>query len=136
MKCPVCNLDMIAVEYNKIELDHCLKCLGVWFDAGELELLHMASQADRASEVGVFSLPDADTGEAKRKCPICGKKMRKVLIGREPNVLIDVCPRNDGLWFDSGEVEQLVNQFTLESPGSADHHVVAHLGDVFPKKNR
>ena len=39
MKCPVCRIDMIVVEHKKIELDYCVKCSGVWFDSGELELL-------------------------------------------------------------------------------------------------
>jgi Zn-finger nucleic acid-binding protein len=30
---------MIIVEHERIELDYCTKCLGVWFDAGELALL-------------------------------------------------------------------------------------------------
>jgi len=36
MKCPVCNSLMIVVEHEKIELDYCLNCSGVWFDAEEV----------------------------------------------------------------------------------------------------
>ena len=39
MICPVCKKDMFVVEYKQIELDYCHTCKGVWFDAGELELL-------------------------------------------------------------------------------------------------
>ena len=39
MICPVCKIDMIDVEYHQIELDYCIKCHGVWFDAEELGLL-------------------------------------------------------------------------------------------------
>jgi len=39
MICPVCKSDMIDVEYNRIELDYCTACRGVWFDTEELELL-------------------------------------------------------------------------------------------------
>ena len=39
MRCPVDKSDMIVVEHQKIELDYCLKCSGVWFDSGELDLL-------------------------------------------------------------------------------------------------
>jgi len=39
MICPVCRQSMLDIEYNNIELDYCEKCKGVWFDAGELELL-------------------------------------------------------------------------------------------------
>jgi len=37
VKCPVCRIDMIAVEHRKIELDYCVQCSGVWFDSGEFE---------------------------------------------------------------------------------------------------
>jgi len=47
MKCPVCDSLMIVVEHEKIELDYCVNCSGVWFDAEELELLLEAMQLDR-----------------------------------------------------------------------------------------
>ena len=39
MICPTCREVMIVVEQDKIELDHCPNCAGVWFDGGELEVL-------------------------------------------------------------------------------------------------
>ena len=36
MICPACREEMIVIEYNKIELDVCVQCKGVWFDGGEL----------------------------------------------------------------------------------------------------
>ncbi|MBN8550356.1 MAG: zf-TFIIB domain-containing protein [Deltaproteobacteria bacterium] len=41
-----------------------------------------------------------------RACPICSKPMeQQALMG----VIIDVCPANDGVWLDSGELEEIVN---------------------------
>ena len=136
MKCPVCNIDMIVVEYNSIEVDHCLRCLGAWFDSGELELLHKASGAGQASRDNLFGLSEAQTRERKRKCPICGKKMKKALIGDEPKVLIDACPRNDGLWFDGGEVDRLISQFGGQQAGQADHYIASYFSDVFQAKDK
>ena len=39
MYCPVCKEPMIIVEHERIELDYCTTCFGVWFDAGELSLM-------------------------------------------------------------------------------------------------
>ena len=39
MICPACKNDMIVVEYQRIELDFCPDCRGVWFDKGELQLM-------------------------------------------------------------------------------------------------
>ncbi len=39
LSCPRCEIEMAAVEYDttEIEIDYCIRCQGVWLDAGELE---------------------------------------------------------------------------------------------------
>jgi Zn-finger nucleic acid-binding protein len=134
MICPTCRELMIVVEQDKIELDHCLKCRGVWFDAGELELMleRMGLESGDLSLAKIMDLPDAETKEKKRRCPICGHKMKKVHIGKEPEVLIDVCLWGDGLWFDGGEVHQIIEQ-CAKKPGakSSEERVLSFLGDTF-----
>lgn len=39
MICPVCKEPMVVLELDQVEIDHCINCGGIWFDAGELELL-------------------------------------------------------------------------------------------------
>ena len=72
MKCPACRNIMIVVEHDKVELDYCLSCLGVWFDAGELELLLETTQleGDHLSLDNILTSPEATAAERKRKCPI------------------------------------------------------------------
>lgn len=135
MICPTCHEVMIVVEQDKIELDHCIKCFGVWFDSGELELMleRMGLDSSALSLAKIADLPDVKTAEKKWHCPICGKKMKKAHIGREPEVLIDVCPRGDGLWFDGGEVGQIIEQCAQKSGAKMDSEdrVLAFLGDTF-----
>ena len=137
MNCPACKGIVVVVEYERIELDYCTNCSGVWFDAGELELL-----AERLSLDGetlllrdIMGLPDDKVPEKPRRCPVCGKKMIKVHVGDDPRVLLDVCPRQDGIWFDSGEVSQVLSQ--LKSRGSTmgkEGRVISFLGEVFEAK--
>ena len=132
MRCPVDKSDMIVVEHEKIEIDHCLKCSGVWFDSRELELLVSALKAEGAnlSHTELLTPHSAKVTEAKRKCPICGRKMDKVWFGKKPKVLIDSCPLGDGLWFDSGELQQVLREMEpAETPASRD--VISFLGDAF-----
>ena len=135
MKCPACNRLMIVVEHEKIELDYCLNCSGVWFDAEELELLLEAMQLEGTSlSLGnILPSPEAKSAEKKRNCPICGKKMKKTTVGHEPGVLIDACPSGDGLWFDSREVGQLITQLPGKSSEKSDSQgrVITFLGEVF-----
>ncbi len=135
MICPVCKNDMIVVERNRIELDHCTNCGGIWFDSGELELLFagFGMRDARAFLDDVVNGRQARTPERPRKCPICSQKMRKSNIGERPKVLIDACPRGDGIWFDGGELDQLLAEMSHDSKlGPESHHrIAAFLGDMF-----
>lgn len=45
MKCPKCGHDMREVERGPLFVDQCSECGGLYFDAGELEIL-LASERD------------------------------------------------------------------------------------------
>lgn len=135
MICPVCKYDMIVVEYQNIELDYCNSCKGVWFDSGELELL-LKSQGLEETKVfldGILTSQEAVSSEKKRNCPICGHKMKKTAIGGQPEILIDVCPDKHGLWFDGGEVTQLIRRLAGKHPPKRDsgEQVISFLEEVF-----
>lgn len=127
MICPVCNIAMIVAEQNKVELDHCVKCRGVWFDREELDLF-MASRKLSPSSIKMRPLDEATnakTREGKRRCPRCGKAMKKTLAMDAPEVLIDRCAKGDGLWFDGGEIDEVVRQATASDP------MASFIGNVF-----
>ncbi len=115
---------MIVVEFRKIELDYCVGCNGVWFDANELELLLGA--LDLSPDQLVRPLA-GKAPEGKRRCPHCGAKMEKVLIGSGNEVVIDRCRRGHGLWFDGGELDTVVRG--LQQPDAAGK-VGSFLADV------
>jgi uncharacterized protein len=132
VKCPVDKNDMIIIEQDRIEIDHCLQCAGVWFDSGELELLVSSLQAGGAEISGdkLITPDEAKTKETERKCPVCGRKMEKVWLGSTTKVLIDRCPRGDGLWFDGGELQQTLHQMHLpETQASRD--IISFLDGAF-----
>jgi Zn-finger nucleic acid-binding protein len=126
---------MIVVEHHKIELDYCPFCRGVWFDAQELDLMlsEMELNHDLPLE-DILNSPETTTSETKRRCPIGGDKMKKVSLGSSPSVLIDICSKGHGLWFDGGEVIQLLKQLSEgdtsdETP--SEKKVFSFLGEVF-----
>jgi len=136
--CPACRGVMVVAEHKRIEVDYCTKCSGVWFDAGELELLLESMTLDETglTMAEIMALPAKKVAEKARLCPICRRKMRKVAIGSEPEVLIDVCLRGDGIWFDGGELSQVIGQ--LRGTGSTatgkQGRVITFLGEVFQAK--
>jgi len=115
MKCPLDKSVMMVVEHRRIEIDYCAKCSGVWLDSGELDLLVSILVSEGARVPPELADPQkAVVSEAKRRCPICGRKMEKVWMG-EPRVLVDSCPQGDGMWFDSGELQKVIH--AMEPPG-------------------
>ena len=135
MICPVCKCDMIVVEYHNIELDYCTGCKGVWFDSGELELLLESHSLEEAKLVldSILHSQEAISSEKKRKCPICSHKMKKTTIGEKPQILIDVCSEEHGLWFDGGEVTQLIRHLPGEQlpKGDSREQVIDFIEEVF-----
>jgi len=135
MICPVCKSDMIVVEYNNIELDHCNDCHGVWFDSTELELLLQSMKLENQNLLldDILQSPEAESSEKKRKCPICKKNMKKMNVGKHPGVLVDVCPQGHGLWFDGGEMTQLLKHLMGKQPAEqvAQEQITSFLGEAF-----
>jgi Zn-finger nucleic acid-binding protein len=134
MICPICHKDALIVEYQNVELDYCPVCHGVWFDAGELELLIKAAGLGdlRRYLDSIINAPEAATQEKKRKCPICRHKMKKTYIDTDNKILVDVCHVGDGIWFDGGEIQHLVKTLVEKSPEKgASQGVLAFVGDMF-----
>ncbi len=126
MKCPVCKEPTIVLELDEIEIDYCTSCSGIWLDAGELDLL-IEDEKDRELLLSSFH-KDTEHPERPYKCPICSRKMDKVHVGENKDVLIDKCPDNDGLWFDKGELKDVIQL------ASKDNKVVELLNELFGSK--
>ena len=115
MHCAGCHQPMIVLELESIEIDYCLSCSGIWLDADELELL-LGNSSRQKAFLASFVIA-ADTVEKKRKCPICRKFLQKINCGTQQKTLIDRCPTNHGLWFDRGELENILRDGTLDQEG-------------------
>ncbi|MGA1980609.1 MAG: zf-TFIIB domain-containing protein [Sedimentisphaerales bacterium] len=127
MDCPVCKNAMIVLELAEVEVDYCTDCGGIWLDAGELELLLGNSQQTKQL-LDSFKI-DSNCTEKRRKCPICLKKMQKIVVGpATPPLLIDRCTRGDGLWFDHGELQNILDKAKLDK----DNKIQKLLTDIFP----
>ncbi len=126
MDCPTCKEAMITLELDEVEIDHCTGCGGIWLDAGELESL--LGQSEKARML-LSSFDGAKHCKEKlRRCPICTKKMEKVLVN--PNaeqVLIDRCRKGHGLWFDRGELVDVFEAGEFDG----EHKVQRLLGEMF-----
>lgn len=126
MNCPTCHSAMVTLELADVEIDHCVTCGGIWLDAGELELLLDDPDRTRRLLDSFREIPAA--AEALRRCPICEKKMAKIVVGPSPPpLLVDKCPQSDGLWLDKGELQDLLERGEWDE----DSRIQRLLADMF-----
>jgi len=127
MDCPFCKNPMIIIELDEVETDYCADCGGIWLDAGELELLF--ADAARANQL-IASFRQAETDEKIHLCPICLKKMQKVVVAdAQKPIVIDRCPKGHGLWFDRGELTQILTRGDFDK----EKKIIKLLSDIFSK---
>ena len=111
MRCPKCRSDMQQLDIDGTVIDRCNRCQGIWFDAGEMEVLR---DKDIAKAV--------DTGSARQgkildriedyRCPRCGGHMTRVVDEQQRHIGYETCNDCSGSYFDAGEFRDL-SQLTL-----------------------
>lgn len=123
MQCPVCKDPLIILELDKVEIDYCPFCKGIWLDSGELELL----LENKSDDETIYNFKPANhLLEKEYRCPICKKKMDKVEF-EETGIMIDKCKNDHGLWFDKGELNSLLSIDSLDQ----DNKVLVLLKNMF-----
>ncbi|HET7232473.1 MAG TPA: zf-TFIIB domain-containing protein [Longimicrobium sp.] len=126
--CPVClgvMMDRVRLGEGEaeLEIDHCTRCGGVWFDAGEVERLRAFPSAELWDRIGrqheehlpPCHLCHAPLSRHAAKCQACGWKnlidcpVCDEVMDRKDMVLVtlDVCRNCRGVWFDHFELDIL-----------------------------
>lgn len=105
--CPGCRTPMAVERSRGVEIDRCVACRGIWFDAGEL-----------ATSLGKPLPPVEPKGPSSRGCPRCGTALGLAKMGR---VEVDVCGTCTGVYLDAGELSRLT-PVELPRPGRSVRH--------------
>jgi PAT family beta-lactamase induction signal transducer AmpG len=108
MRCPKCRADMEQIDYEGTEIDRCTICGGIWFDAGEIDVLK-DNKAATAIDTG-----DAKTGQQSNtvdsyQCPRCSGAMVKVVDPKQTHIWYETCSSCHGSYLDAGEFRDLAN---------------------------
>lgn len=119
---------MIVVERQGIEVDFCISCRGLWFDGGEIALLG-ESLGREIDPLALGEPLQRPVRERARKCPRCDVRMSKVELEAKRPTLADRCPREHGLWLDSGELAAFLESRPSRSD-TADEPVRQFLGEL------
>ena len=114
--CPSCAIPMQTINVAggaKFYIERCEKCLGLFFDPGELQAILDKSVANvyRIDYKGLNRIIEDRSKKSLEikyvKCPVCSGMMNRVNFGRRSGVIIDQC-KGHGIWLDSGQLRQLM----------------------------
>ncbi len=142
--CPRCDVPLHSVNLGVdggFHIDRCQRCLGIFFDPGELERILKDSVSGvfevdlRRLDVLVDEEYQQETRQVRYvECPVCGKLMHRRNYGARSGVVIDSC-RNHGLWLDGGELGQIL-KWTKAGGKIHDAESKVRLAEVEDRKKR
>jgi len=98
---------MFILHFQATEVDFCEHCRGVWLDAGELE--ELAGTSDDPILVSLRQ-ENGSANKQQRLCPRCDARLLEITVPTTA-LKLDRCPKGHGLWFDEGELRQVLEIF-------------------------
>jgi Zn-finger nucleic acid-binding protein len=114
--CPRCHIPLQVIDLRldgKFFIERCERCLGLFFDPGELEAL-LDKTVTHVYEIDHQRLNEIQNGKSSSEyplgyidCPVCKKLMNRINFGSRSGVIADKC-RDHGLWLDGGELRQIL----------------------------
>lgn len=106
MRCPKCRADMEQIDYEGTEIDRCTICKGIWFDAGEIDILQ-DKQAAAAIDTGDAKIGKQSNAMDNYQCPRCSGSMVKVVDPKQTHIWFETCSSCHGSYLDAGELKDL-----------------------------
>lgn len=110
MCCPRCKKTLEKAIFNRVEIDYCPKCLGMFFD--EEELRWAKDERDRNLAWLDIDLWEDKTkfkiGRGARLCPCCRLPLYEVFYGGS-EIVVDLCNVCKGVWLDRGEFKKIID---------------------------
>lgn len=99
---------MEQVDYEGTEVDRCIICNGIWFDAGEIDVLR-DEQAAAAIDIGDARIGKQSNAMDSYQCPRCSAAMVKVVDPKQTHIWYETCSSCHGSYLDAGELQDLAD---------------------------
>jgi len=96
MRCPSCNVPLDSLRVGEIELDECPRCLGTWFDQGELHAVLTSRLGPRRPQPGSRPAPEEPPASGRLgPCCRCGGLLMEQTT---PEYTLASCAKCGGFW--------------------------------------
>ncbi len=106
MQCPKCTGNMEPVMFQNIEVDRCVACKGLWFDAFEKDQLEKLEGAEQL-DIGDAALGRELNKKERYLCPKCSGVMSQMVDPKQSHIWFEQCSSCSGTFFDAGEFKDL-----------------------------
>jgi len=110
MKCPNCNVELLPGRRDRVDMEICPSCKGMWLTCRELSQLEDEVFDFGDNEKGSLMLTSTPT---TRKCPQCGKLMRSFEY-RFYDLRMDFCEDLHGYWLEADEDKRVLELMKKE----------------------
>ena len=109
LSCPKCVTEMQSRTVGSVIVDHCPTCSGIWFDEGELQQGIAAGGRNDLKEMSKVGPMQADHDVKAAMCPRDDEEpLARIPTPGRDDLYVDVCPKCGGVWYDGGEVDDLL----------------------------
>jgi hypothetical protein len=111
IKCIKCGETMLPQMVQKVEVDVCPSCGGIWLDKDEIRTLSDKSEKQLSDlKKIVDQVPDegfAPPTTVEKPCPACGGKLTVAILGP---IHVEHCSSCYGLYLDKGELDKAMDE--------------------------
>lgn len=106
--CPRCNGRLVDHELHDTTLLDCVQCGGLFVPRPTIDALGEPANHNLRMAFPRRARRPEPAHVAYLICPICSGRMNRVNFAKVSGVIVDIC-KSDGVWFDQGEVDAVID---------------------------
>ncbi len=113
MICPKCSAAMESVVFEKIEVERCTACRGLFFEARKADKLK-ALPGSEAIDIGPPEEGQKHNSHDRIRCPRDTTPMVRIVDRKQSHIHLETCPVCQGTFFDAGEFSDWKHETVLD----------------------
>ncbi|MEE9563168.1 MAG: zf-TFIIB domain-containing protein [Thermoanaerobaculia bacterium] len=127
--CPRDGSVLESKAVGSAEVLVCKECHGLWLSGYDLAALLRSPYESWKLPWAELSVPETAIFQEKVRC-LCRSRALMKIVGRE-GIRVDLCPDCGALWFDGGELEELIRRRgEKELRGPEDALLDGHVAQI------